>query len=523
MPSGASVVIKFLGDDAQLQRTMSGIKTESKGLGGTFKAAGAGLKSMALPALAVGAALFTMAQKAGATADALLDMRDQTGVSSDKLQEMRYVADQAGVSQDFYANSVKEVIKAQDELTRGTGPTVDALEALDVATKNADGSMRSAETITDDVFASLSAIEDPTLRAALAQDVFKRKFEDVLPVIGLGTDALDGFKDAAHEAGVVQSTEALKAANEYRKGMERLEAAVQGVTNEGMNALIPVLVDDAIPALETLIDVGRNTADAFGWVQEKVQDTAPWFAELLLQLNPILGPLDRMKDLLNRGSGNLETFSEVAATSVRPIGDLAEANRNAASGVDTHRSAQEKLTAAIKTTADGVRKATDPAFALRDAQDKFADAQEKVNALEEAGLTHTSDYADASGDLINAQGDLNFAQEKFNDTGEEGVEMLHNLAIQAGLTEEAYRSFISLLDNGLPSVSVGGQSDTSDLFSGRGGVFTPDFQNPATADGGSSITVNVTGGINTTDPAEARRFAEDVQTELDRLNTEAGS
>ena len=145
----AEVSVKFLGDARQLMRTVDGIKQESAGLGGGFSRATSALKGMRLPAIAAAGAVFKLAGDAGKAADRLLDLEQITGVSTDTLQEMENVAKEAGTTQEFYANSVNEVSKAMDRIERGTGPAAEALEKLHIATENADGSMRSAQDITD--------------------------------------------------------------------------------------------------------------------------------------------------------------------------------------------------------------------------------------------------------------------------------------------------------------------------------------------------------------------------------------
>lgn len=270
----SEVTIKFKGDKSEIARTIDEVKKETGGIGESMTRAGSTMtKGVTVPILAAGAALIGLGVSAGNTADELLDMRDQTGASLDTLQEMRYVASQAGVDQDFYARSIDEVIKAQDRLQKGTGPAAEALDALGVSVKNADGSMRSATEITDDAMQALAAIEDPTLRASLAQDIFKRAHLDLLPVLGQGTEAIEDQRRAAHELGAVQSEESLQSANKFRQGMERLKTGIGGVVGSLGGALAPILTDTIIPMIEeNVVPLVETFA---GWIEtlsKKFQD-----------------------------------------------------------------------------------------------------------------------------------------------------------------------------------------------------------------------------------------------------------
>ncbi len=195
----AEVNVKFVGDARQLTQTIDKIKRDASGLGGPasgFSRATTALRGMALPALGAAAGIFKLATDAGDAADRLLDLEQITGVSTDKLQEMEHVAKVAGTEAEFYANSVNEVVKAMDRIERGTGPAAEALAKLDIATQNADGSMRSAQAITDDVIRSLLGMEDASTRAALAEDIFKRKAQELIPVLAMGEEGIDAARES---------------------------------------------------------------------------------------------------------------------------------------------------------------------------------------------------------------------------------------------------------------------------------------------------------------------------------------
>lgn len=430
----AEVLVKFLGDKTQLTRTMTGIKQDAGSIGGKFSAAGATLKSLRLPALAAGAALFTMAQRAGETADALFDMQDQTGITTDKLQEMRYVADQAGVSQDFYADAVKEVIKANDRIARGTGPAAEALEAMGIAAKNADGSMRGAEEITDDVIDGLLGIEDASTRAALAEDIFKRKGEELLPVLGLGADGISAMRNAAHELGVVQSGEALESANEYRQNMEKLQGAIQTLVNSLMENLLPAITDYVIPALIWL-------AEKAGEVEHSVESLGDF----------IFGTFDEMKSALETGG---RSFDHV----IRGLKETDDQARITGGGI-------RDVTDAIKSQADEVRKATDPAFALLKANEDYNDAQQRVKTLQDENKTGTSEYTDAVAGLLESQADLNYATEQYEEAGETAAEGLFNLGEQAKVAREEVELLMFAMENlNNTPISIDAQIDISDVW-----------------------------------------------------------
>jgi hypothetical protein len=393
----SSVVIKFLGDTKQLTRSIAGIKQDSQGLGGGFTRATSALKGMALPALGAAAAVFKLASNAGESADRLLDLEQITGISTDKLQEMENVAKEAGVSQEFYAEATLEVTKAMDRILRGTGPAAEALEELGVAAENADGSMRSAEAITDDVITALLGIEDASTRAALAEDVFKRKSQDLVTVLGLGEQGMDRAREAAHELGIVQSGEALQAANDFRVSMEELETKLQAVSLEMLQELYPVIVDVIIPAVMWMVDVVGRAKD--GW-----------------------------DDFLDVITGDIEELSRVKSNIGDVNTELKTMERTAPKTTQVFVESFGEAQSAVKSLADEVRKATDPAFALRRAQEDFAAASKKVDEARKGTPEHTQALIDE----MEAQADLNYATDKFEEVAGDAIEYMYDLGFQAG-------------------------------------------------------------------------------------------
>ena len=70
----------------------------------------------------------------------------------------------AGMDIDSFNRSMKTMRK---NLMEGS----DAFKKLDIATQNADGSLRSDEEVMKDTILALADMEDITMRNALAQEI----------------------------------------------------------------------------------------------------------------------------------------------------------------------------------------------------------------------------------------------------------------------------------------------------------------------------------------------------------------
>jgi len=98
-------------------------------------------------------------------------------------------------------------------------------------------------------------------------------------------------------------------------------------------------------------------------------------------------------------------------------------------------------------TADEMRKATDPAFALRKANEEYKEAQQTVAALQASGRTNTAEYQDAVAGLLEEQADLNYATEQYEEAGGAAAEGLFELGEQARITREEVEALIFAMEN----------------------------------------------------------------------------
>jgi hypothetical protein len=138
--------------------------------------------------------------------------------------------------------SAREQIAALDVSTKGVAA---ALAEMGISTVDAAGKTKPAKVIFDQIADSFAAMEDPARKAALAQSLFGKGGQELIPMLEMGSEAIN-----AYEATV--STKMAKAADKFQESISSIERALKGPFGEAITELLPHITDFA-EALNGLI------------------------------------------------------------------------------------------------------------------------------------------------------------------------------------------------------------------------------------------------------------------------------
>lgn len=240
-------VLKITGDTGGLDKSLDSVQKKAGGLGSTMKGIGIGLAAVGTAAIGAGVASVKSFADAG---DEVQKMALRTGMSTEALSELRYMADLSGTSlgglEAGFKKMQRTIIDAQD----GTETYTEAFDRINVNYKELMG--LSPEEQFNKITTALAAVEDPTLKAAAAQEIFGRSGTDLLPMLAQGSEGIAKMKQEAREMGVVFSQEDADAAADLKDGLTRVEGAAKGLMNEIAKALLPALMP-LIDAFKELI------------------------------------------------------------------------------------------------------------------------------------------------------------------------------------------------------------------------------------------------------------------------------
>ncbi len=287
---------------SDLDRASKHARKRAKEIDDAFAKAG---KAIGL-SLAAGATAAALAFKSTVDRmDELSKAAARASMPTEDFSRLAYAADLADVSMQDLQGSMGKLSKAQGDAARGAGEQAKAFDALGIAYKNADGSLRNTKDVFFDFADKFQKFQGSPEIVALGMTLFGRSFQNLIPLL---KDGAQGLKDAGAEAdafGVTVSTKAGRDAEAFNDNITRLTKSVEGLKIELFSGLIPQL-DGVIERFLAATREGLNFVDAID-----VAIGVEGFRRLDDQILNTRNTIKQMQDMLDAGVGPGGGFVDV--------------------------------------------------------------------------------------------------------------------------------------------------------------------------------------------------------------------
>ena len=232
MATLSTLVVRIKGNTAQLNKAIKSAQTRLDRFKRSAQNAFGALRRAALGAAVIGGAAivgFAAAsiKKFAQVGDEIQKMALRTGFSTEALSELKFAAEQAGTDLDTLEKGVKRMASVIFDANNGLTESVRAFTALGLSVEQFNGLSPEEQFF---LFANaLAQVEDASLKAAIAQDIFGRAGTQLLPLFAQGTEGMEALREKARELGIVFSQEDANAAAEFTDTMNELNKAIQGI------------------------------------------------------------------------------------------------------------------------------------------------------------------------------------------------------------------------------------------------------------------------------------------------------
>jgi len=274
-----SIIGKLLLDKSGWNQSVSEVAKDEKTLSGissrtsmNFQRMG---RTMAIAGTAIVGTFGLLIRNYVRAGDEIDKMAKRTGFSAVTLSELRYAAQIAGADINALEKGVKRMSSALFDAENGLMESKRAFDALGLSTKDLMAMKPEDQFLT--IAEAIGKIENPTLKAALAQDIFGRSGTQLLPLFAEGKEGLKKLREEAHKLGIVFDEEAAAKAAKLQDAQTSLKSSIQGLGFTIAENLIPIITK----IVQKITDV---IAKITAWTKEH-----PLLTEALIKMAGALG------------------------------------------------------------------------------------------------------------------------------------------------------------------------------------------------------------------------------------------
>ncbi|MFM2093828.1 MAG: hypothetical protein RIS70_952 [Planctomycetota bacterium] len=253
--AGAAYVELYTKDS----RLVKGLQAAEKKL----QAFGAGITSIGTKLASLGVGVVTpLLGAAKVFADMgsdMVDMSQRTGVSVEALSELGFAAGHSGADIETLENGLRKMQKQVVEAANGSQSARDALGKLGLTV--ADLASLSPDEQFKLIGDRLSQIQNPTLKAALAMEIFGKSGTKLLPLFANGAQGMEELQQQARDLGLTMSTDDAQAAEAFGDTLDVLWKVLKQAVFTIGSALAPLLTEVANGFTRVVVTVSN-------WIKE---------------------------------------------------------------------------------------------------------------------------------------------------------------------------------------------------------------------------------------------------------------
>ncbi len=242
-------------------------KTEEKAesLGSKFvKGVGTAAKWGAAVAGAGVAALGSitaLATKSSEATDRIDKMSQRLGMSRQAFQEWDFILSQNGVSIDSMQTGMKKMTQMVTEAQKGSKRAVESYRELDSSILTLIDSGASQEEIFKATVEAFQKMPDSVNKARLAQQMFGKQGQEMLPMLNQSKGSIDELAQKAHELGLVMGDETIDAGVKLGDTIDAVKKSFGAITTQIGAEVMPIvqglleMVLNNMPLIQSVVGV----------------------------------------------------------------------------------------------------------------------------------------------------------------------------------------------------------------------------------------------------------------------------
>lgn len=210
--------------------------------GGMLTAAGA----------TIGGAMMGMAKSTADYGNLAAKTARSVGMDAEEYQKLAYAAKYAGVDQQKLSASLVRFNKNIVDAASGSKTAGQVFKDLGIKLKDSTGNLRAPNEVLADVAEVFKNTKDGAGKTALAYELLGRSGADMVSLLNGGSEGLKAMGKEAERLGLVISSDAAHASEDFCDNLDRVKDSARGVVFQLGAAMMPAINDTAIKIKEAI-------------------------------------------------------------------------------------------------------------------------------------------------------------------------------------------------------------------------------------------------------------------------------
>ena len=227
-------------------------------IGKVAKATAAAMTAIAGAAVACGKELWNLANETANYGDEIEKNSQKVGLGFEAYQKWDYAMKISGTDMASCTNGLKTLTNKFDDALNGSKSATESFERLGISVSDLKG--KSREEVFSTVVKSLQNVKDETDKAALANDMFGKSGQNLIPLFNLTEEELEGLMQEAEDYGMVMDDSAVKASAAFKDSLNKMQSTFTGLKNNIMGQMLPSLTM-VMDGLSDLMAGNENAAE----------------------------------------------------------------------------------------------------------------------------------------------------------------------------------------------------------------------------------------------------------------------
>jgi len=290
-----AIVGRMVLDTSSWSASVTKVKADQKTIEGMSAKTAQGFQRMGRTMTIAGAALLGtmggLVREYAKAGDEVHKMGLRTGFTAERLSELQYAAQISGTNLNALEKGVKRMAKTITDASEGMTTYQRAFDRIGV---NYEELARlKPEQQFDAIAEAIARVEDPTIRAATAQDIFGRAGTQLLPLFDQGVDGMRRLSEKAHELGRIYDEEAAAKAARLVDAQTSLKTAFQGLAVSLAENIVPAL-SKLVEGISSIVGKFNQWAQAHPGLASAISKVAIGVGALLTALGPLVVMIPRL-------------------------------------------------------------------------------------------------------------------------------------------------------------------------------------------------------------------------------------